>query len=669
MENDPIEQLRQVPQRLDEVWQGGLIRMPSWVTGEGSKPYHPWAAIWVAVKADKVGQPILLRPEEVDFSRAVDALVVFADDPCLGAYRPGKVQVRDAALAEYLREMLSEVGIEVECTDHLPVLDRVIAALTGAITGEPSPPDALSGQGVTLEKMRAFADAAKAFHEAAPWNQLTDEDLIRIESPKPPSGMQIATVLGASGRTFGLGFFSKPEDLWAMRRLDDPGEWFATRRRGVWYLTFGNITELPLGDADLWEDHHLPVAADSAYPCAICHDPSGKVTRPNASVLAFLEGLLRALAKSTEAQIDSGRWSLTVETAAGPAEFTLSLPDLLKPADHKELMDRGFTPDRRALEQMHAQMDRFLADKSFGNAEEMNAAISREFVGKPMDPSQFPPRNALEQAQDLCYQAFDSIGRRQLQLARQALAVCPDCADAYVLLAERAGDVNKAADLYAQGVAAGERALGPDRFENDAGHFWGQTDTRPYMRARLGLAGCLERLNRNEEALNHYRELLRLNPGDNQGVRYTYLPLLLKMGLDAEAARFMKNSQDEPTANWTYTRALLAYRLGGDCSTARMELMKAVKVNPYVAGYLLAEEELDGMPASYSLGSREEAIVCASELQSAFSATPGALEWLKTQAGPLPREPQSHLSAHGRRDRNFRRKRRSQERKRKRRRG
>lgn len=667
MHNDPIEQLKQVSQRLDEVWQGGLIRMHSWVTGEGPKPYRPWIVIWVAVKADKVCRPIVLRPEEIDFARAVDALVAFADDPCLGGYRPGKLQVRDKALAEYLGERLSEVGIEVECTDHLPVLDRVVAALNGELTGDRLPPGAMSGHGVTLEKMHAFADAAQAFYQAALWNHLTDEDLICVESPKPPPGMQIATVLGASGRTFGLGFFSKPEEVWAIHRFDDPAEWFASRRRGAWCLTFHSITQLPVGDADLWEDHHLPVAGDSAYPCALYHEPSGEVTRPNASVLAFLEGLLRALAESTEPQIDSGRWSLAVETAAGPAEFTLSLPDLLNPPNHKELMDRGFTPDRRALEQMHAQMDRFLADKHFESVDEINAAISREFVGKPLDPKQFPPRNALEKAQDLCYQAFDSIGRRQLQLARQALQVCPDCADAYVLLAERTGDVSKAAELYAQGVAAGERTLGPDRFETDAGHFWGLTDTRPYMRARLGLASCLERLGRNEEALDHYRELLRLNPGDNQGVRYLYLPLLLKMGLDAEAARFMKDSQDEPTANWTYTRALLAYRLGGDCSAARTELKKAVKVNPYVAGYLLAEEEPDELPESYSLGSREEAILCASELRSAFAATPGALQWLETQAGLMQRGAQSNLSAQRRRDRDLRRKRRSQERKRKRR--
>ena len=667
MGNDPIEQLRQVPQRLDEVWQGGLVRMHSWLMGEGSKPYRPWVAIWVSVNADKISPPMVLRPDEVEPARALDSLVAFANAPCLGGYRPGKVEVCDPALAEHLEGPLSEVGIEVRYRESLPVLDKVMAALAGELTGGPLPPDSLSGQGVTLEKMHAFAEAAKTFYEAALWNQLTDEDLIRIESPKPPSGMQITTVLGASGRTFGLGFFSKPEELWAMRRLDNPSEWFAARRRGVWCLTFGSIAEIPFGDADLWEDHDLPVAGNSAYPCAMCHNPSGKIIRPNASVLAFMEGLLRTLARSTEGQIDSGRWSLAAETVAGEASFTLSLPNQLSPPTHKDLMDRGFSPNRRAMEQMHAQMDRFLADKSFADAEEMNAAISRQFVGKPMDPGQFPPRNALEQAQDLCYQAFDSVGRRQLQLARQALAVCPDCADGYVLLAERAGDVDKAADLYTQGVAAGERALGQERFEKDAGHFWGLIGTRPYMRARLGLANCLEHLGRHEEAVDHYRELLRLNTGDNQGVRYYYLPLLLKLGLDAEAARFMKNSQDEPNANWTYTRTLLAFRLGGNCSAAQMELKKALKANPHVVRYLLADKDPDSLPESYSLGSREEAMICAAELRSAFLATAGALRWLEIQAGPLQRDPQSHVSAHGRHDRDLHRKRRSQERKRKRR--
>jgi tetratricopeptide repeat protein len=43
----------------------------------------------------------------------------------------------------------------------------------------------------------------------------------------------------------------------------------------------------------------------------------------------------------------------------------------------------------------------------------------------------------------------------------------------------------------------------------------------PYMRARLGLAHSLWTAGRRDEAVQHLQDMLRLNPGDNQGVRYT----------------------------------------------------------------------------------------------------------------------------------------------------
>ena len=36
------------------------------------------------------------------------------------------------------------------------------------------------------------------------------------------------------------------------------------------------------------------------------------------------------------------------------------------------------------------------------------------------------------------YRAFEASAAEQLRLAREALKISPDCADAYVLLAERA---------------------------------------------------------------------------------------------------------------------------------------------------------------------------------------------------------------------------------------
>ena len=66
-------------------------------------------------------------------------------------------------------------------------------------------------------------------------------------------------------------------------------------------------------------------------------------------------------------------------------------------------------------------------------------------------------------------------------------------------------------------------------FEDDADEFWLIFETRPYMRARASLAAVLWRLGRREEAVAHQRELLRLNPRDNQGLRYRQANWLLQL--------------------------------------------------------------------------------------------------------------------------------------------
>ena len=70
---------------------------------------------------------------------------------------------------------------------------------------------------------------------------------------------------------------------------------------------------------------------------------------------------------------------------------------------------------------------------------------------------------------------------RRLALAGKAIGISPDCADAYVLLAEETAVLDEALDLYRLGVEAGERALGKDAFETDAGNFWLILETRPYI--------------------------------------------------------------------------------------------------------------------------------------------------------------------------------------------
>ncbi len=256
----------------------------------------------------------------------------------------------------------------------------------------------------------------------------------------------------------------------------------------------------------------------------------------------------------------------------------------------------------------------------------------RNLMGELMGAAEETP---LGKAQEVLDQAFEEDDpERRSELARQALAISPDCADAYTLLAEQAASRKEAFTLYEEAVAASERAIGPDAFAGDVGHFWGLLETRPYMRAREGLAHTLWALGRREEAAGHFRDMLRLNPDDNQGIRYILSAWLLNLDRDDELAGLLEQ-YDDASASWTYTKALLAFRREGDTPETRKRLRAARKSNKYVPAYLLGDEPLPlGMPATYGIGEPSEAILYAASHLGAWRSTQGAISWLREGLAP-----------------------------------
>jgi len=237
----------------------------------------------------------------------------------------------------------------------------------------------------------------------------------------------------------------------------------------------------------------------------------------------------------------------------------------------------------------------------------------------------------VEAAQQIMYQAFEARSpRRQQALAHKAIEISRDCADAYVLLAEYATTRAQQLKLYEEGVAAGERALGKDGFDEYAGHFWGFLPTRPYMRAREGLVNCLWEEGRREEAIDHCFEMLRLNPNDNQGVRYRLLAMLFDLARLDDVERLLEEYKDDGSAEWAYTRALLAFCREGDSSSARKALSAAKKINAHVPLYLARVKSMPREAPQYiTFGGVDEAVDYAAQFLPAWKDTPGATSWLR----------------------------------------
>jgi tetratricopeptide (TPR) repeat protein len=622
------------PPVLDLVVQLGVIRMPMFVGETKQDAFRPRMCMWVDAKSGfvfqfKIGEGPPTKPLELVAQSLEDLINTIHG-------WPRQIQMRDPGLAATLKRLLEPHGVEVVVRESLPMLDEALKSF-GEFKGMgvKKEPSVINSPGMTLDRMIGFAEAAKQFYDARPWEHLENEDLIEVESPAGPKGTRFTQVLGAGGQEYGLGFVAKREVHEQMHAADHP----VIPRGGLWSLLFGEIDFLPFDDGETWEQQNLPLAHAGAYPRFakfMASNPRGKL--PTAEELAWVEGLLRALATTSEDELDNGRWEKQVETAAGPRVYKLSMPILLEQiaGEAKPNPVAQLQSGRMLMEQMLRGIGQKLAELPGERTKADLDRIINEVNSGGMDTS-FQPRTPAEQAQALAYQAYDASGRRRVQLARQALAADPDCCEAHLILAHRINDPQHALPLLKRAVEAGERQIGEETFKVDVGHFWGIPETRPYMRARASLATTLMDLEKFDEAIDHFKDLLRLNPGDNQGNRYQLAHALLRANRLDELDELLNGAhyKGEVSPEWAYTRALLAYRRGGDSPLARAKLGDARRVNPHVARMLAGREQLPPFPPdAYSPGSVDEAVSLVFEMADVWEETDGAIEWLEAVTGP-----------------------------------
>lgn len=311
-----------------------------------------------------------------------------------------------------------------------------------------------------------------------------------------------------------------------------------------------------------------------------------------------------------------------------------ALPPAMEPETVKVISaaDPGsFNP--RMLERQMAAMTRLLEQQNFETEEELNAFI--EQINAQGGQISAEPETPLEQAQDLIAEASGLSGRRRDKLIRQALEIAPDCADAYVLMAESSANLKQARDYYEQGMRAGERAIGPEMFAQIAadGEFWRTIETRPYMRAREGLAMVLWGLRERAAAIEHLQAMLQLNPNDNQGLRYRLVSWLLATGDDLalkRAADLLEQFAEDESAFLAYSRLLLTLRTKGPGAAADQALRAAMAANPFVPFYLFGLTPMPKQPPDYyGFGDENEAITYLGEGGlEAWAVRESDVEWL-----------------------------------------
>jgi len=295
------------------------------------------------------------------------------------------------------------------------------------------------------------------------------------------------------------------------------------------------------------------------------------------------------------------------------------------PSDSKpDLID-----DKVGREKMMESLSQILGEMDFKSDAELNAYLDSQFKeGVFPDSLDIDP---LDEAQSLIYEAWDTEGPERIKLAERALELSENCADAYLILAKEGShrSEKKTLEYFEKAVDAGKRAVGSAMFKDAKGAFWGVMETRPFMRAKFELAKYLVELDQVEKAIQHFQEMLVLNPNDNQGVRYILLALLMEENKDQDAKKLLDQFHDDESTSFLYTRALILYRKEGKSKAAHKSIVLAFRENSYVVPYLRGKLKLPTTsPDFISPGGKEEAQEYAIDFISTWRSTEGALEWI-----------------------------------------
>lgn len=286
---------------------------------------------------------------------------------------------------------------------------------------------------------------------------------------------------------------------------------------------------------------------------------------------------------------------------------------------------------RMGLERTMRRMWRLLQGRTINDIDKLAADVEKAMKDPEAAPG--PETDPMWQAQELLWSAYEVDDPEEAaRLAREALAIYPDSADAYIILARQAESLGKSIQLLEQGVAAGERALGPAPFEGEKAQFWKDLQTHPYIRARYVLAHALWAAGRAEEAVVHLQAVLELDEKNSLGARDSLVNWLLALGRIDEAERLLL-ALDEAGCRWAYSKVLCAYLKEGDSVRARRLFNEAFASNVHVVHLLLnlVTDMLEGPEKESIRASLPQVDDKSAAHVEAFSyVLEGADAWLRT---------------------------------------
>ena len=146
------------------------MRLPTWIENPGDPegaPYRPTGAMWVSLRTGHVNLQLPSEGGMATPELALAGLFDFAakEAKALGG-RPARIEVRAPELKDALETALAGTGTVVVTVDELPAVKEALRNFEQVDAVVPFP-GLLDSRGMSVERVRAFAEAAARFYDAS----------------------------------------------------------------------------------------------------------------------------------------------------------------------------------------------------------------------------------------------------------------------------------------------------------------------------------------------------------------------------------------------------------------------------------------------------------------------------------------------------------------------
>lgn len=179
-----------------------------------------------------------------------------------------------------------------------------------------------------------------------------------------------------------------------------------------------------------------------------------------------------------------------------------------------------------------------------------------------------------------------------------------------------------------------KKNVGEEFFKENEGNFWAIPETRTFMGCLFEQTLLFWQNNEKDKAIDQLKYVLKLNPRDDQGVRYVLLSYLLELDMLEDAQSLMMSYGDDYSTYWSFCELLLDIKKQEDSAIIEMEFGMCVECNEYVVPYLIGDEKIPSdAVGSYDDGDRNEAIFYVQSAGDAWFNDKNALNTLKELYG------------------------------------